>query len=74
VAVKLFLTSGTERIVETADSAHSDDAFFVVTRRDTGTGRVDTLLTLRSSDVVGAEVLKDGVRTAYIPGRGQRSK
>ena len=33
--------------------------------------RTETLLTLRSEDVIGAEVLKDGVRIDYIPGRGR---
>jgi hypothetical protein len=74
VAVRLFVSSGTERTIDTADSARSDDAFFVVTRRDPVTGRLDTLLTLRSTDVLGAEVLEDGVRTDYIVGRGQSSK
>lgn len=33
--------------------------------------RTETLLTLRSEDVIGAEVLMDGVKLDYIPGRGQ---
>ena len=33
--------------------------------------RTETVLTLRSEDVIGAEVLKDGVRIDYIPGCGQ---
>ena len=33
--------------------------------------RTETVVTLRSEDVIGAEVLKDGVRIDYIPGRGQ---
>jgi hypothetical protein len=74
MAVRLFLSSGTQRTIDAADSAHSDDVFFVVTRRDSGTGRLDTLLTLRSTDVVAAEVLNGGVRTDYILGRGQTSK
>jgi hypothetical protein len=74
MAVTLFLSSGTQRIIEAADSARLDEAFFLVTRRDPGSARVDTLLTLRSIDVVAAEVLKDGVRTDYVLGRGQTSK
>jgi hypothetical protein len=74
MAVRLFLSSGGERTIDTADSARLDDAFFMVTSRDPDTGRLDTLLTLRSTDVVAAEVLKDGVRTHYILGRGQTSK
>jgi hypothetical protein len=30
-----------------------------------------TVLTLRSEDVFGTEVLKDGLRIDFIPGRGQ---
>ena len=59
--VRLFLSSGAQRTLDTADSARLDDAFFIVTRRDPRTGRVETLLTLRSVDVVGAEVLTNGV-------------
>ena len=73
MAVRLFLSSGTQRAIDAADSAHLDDAFFKVTKRDPGTGRVDTLLTLRSTEVFVAEVLRDGVVTDLILGRGQAS-
>jgi deoxyinosine 3'endonuclease (endonuclease V) len=33
--------------------------------------RVETVLTLRSEEVIGAEVLTDRIRIDYIPGRGQ---
>jgi hypothetical protein len=74
MAVRLFMSSGAERTIDTADSARLDDAFFVVTRRHPETGRLDTVLTLRSTGVVAAEVLEDGVRTHYVLGRGQTSK
>ena len=74
MAVRLFLSSGTERTIDTADAARLDVHFFVVTRRDPGTGRVDTLLTLRSVDVVAAEVCTNGIRTDYVLGRGETPK
>jgi hypothetical protein len=58
LAVRLFLSSGAQRTVESADAARLDDPFFIVTRRDANTGRVDTLLTLRAVDVVAGEVVK----------------
>ena len=74
MAVRLFLSSGTERTIETADAARLDDFFFIITRRDPQSGRIDTLLTLRSADVIAAEVLTNGVRTDYVLGRGQSFK
>ena len=74
MAVRLFLSSGTQRTIEAADAAHLDGAFFLVTRRDPGTGGVDTLLTLPSTDVRAAEIRKNGVRTDYVLGRGQASR
>jgi hypothetical protein len=59
MAVVIFPTSGAQRVVETADSARFDGPFFVVTRKDPFSARIDTLLTLRSIDVVGAEVFVD---------------
>jgi hypothetical protein len=64
------MSSGAIRIVDGADSAVLDDAFFVITRRDSRTGRIDVILTLRSEDVVGAEILSNGVRTAHVAGKG----
>jgi hypothetical protein len=71
MTVRLLLSSGTERTIETADSARLDDPFFIVTRRDPQTGHVYTLLTLRGVDVIAAEILKDGVRTDYVLGQGR---
>ena len=72
--VRLFLTSGHQRIVEQADAARSDGPFFVVTKRHHPSGRDDTVLTLRSEDVVGAEIVTDGIVTDYILGRSQSSE
>jgi hypothetical protein len=71
MAVRLFPSSVGQRTVDGADSARLDGPFFVVERTHPDFNRTETLLTLRSEDVVGAEVLKDGVRIDYIPGRGQ---
>jgi hypothetical protein len=69
-AVRLLMSSGAIRIVDGADSAALEGAFFVITRRDSRTGRIDVILTLRSEDVVGAEILSHGVRTAHVAGKG----
>jgi hypothetical protein len=71
VAVRLILSSGGERFIESADSAHVEGAFFVITRRLAGLNRCYTILTLRADDVVAAEVLEDGVRVDYVLGKGQ---
>ena len=63
-AVKVLLSSGATRIIDDADSARLDDAFFIVRSRD----RV--VVTLWSQNVIGAEILTDGVRTGYVPGKG----
>jgi hypothetical protein len=68
--VVLFLTSGGQRTVEAADSARLDGPFFMVNRKDPTTGRIDTVLTLRSADVIAAEILIDGVRVDYVLGEG----
>jgi len=73
MAVRLFLASGGQRTIADADSAHADDAFFVVTRHDRNTGRVDTLLTLRSIDVVTAEIVRNGITIERVRGRGEPS-
>jgi hypothetical protein len=69
-AVKLLLSSGETRTLHGADSAVLEDAFFLIKRRDPVTNRIDVVLTLRSQDVVGAEILTNGVRTAYVTGKG----
>ena len=71
MAVRLFLSSGGERTVDAADSAQLDGSFFLVRRSYPDLNRPETVLTLRSEDVIGAEVLKDGVRIDYTPGCGQ---
>jgi hypothetical protein len=71
MAVRLFLSSGGQQTVDAADSARLDGPFFLVRRRHPDLNRTETVLTLRSEDVIGAEVLKDGVRIDYIPGCGQ---
>jgi hypothetical protein len=68
--VRLLMSSGAIRIIDAADSARLEDAFFVITRCDSLTGRVYVVLTLRSEDVIGAEILTNGVRTAYVAGKG----
>ena len=71
MAVRLFLSSGGQRAVDAADSARLDGPFFLVRRWHPDLNRTETVLTLPSEDVIGAEVLKDGVRIDYIPGCGQ---
>jgi hypothetical protein len=71
MAVRLFLSSGEERTIDAADSARLDGYFFIISRRYPDGEQSKTLLTLPSPDVVGAEILIDGVRIDYIPGRGQ---
>jgi hypothetical protein len=68
MAVRLLLSSGTERVVEAADSVRLDGPFFLVSRSYPDLNRAETVLTLRSEDVIGAEVLKDGMRIAYVRG------
>jgi len=71
MAVRLFLSSGRERTVNAADSTRLDGPFFLVRRWYPDLNRTETVLTLRSEDVIGAEVLKNGVRIDYIPGGAQ---
>jgi hypothetical protein len=70
VAVRVRLTSGGQRVVETADGAESSGEFFIVTRRSASGGSAETLLTLRAHDVVGAEIVTDGAVTGYVAGKG----
>ena len=70
MAVRLFLSSGGQRTVDAADSARLDGPFFLVRRWHPDLNRTETVLTLLSQDVIGAEVLKDGVRIEYIQGCG----
>jgi hypothetical protein len=68
-AVKVLDASGEVRIIEGADSARLEDGFFEITRRDHRTNRIDVLLTLRSQDVIGAEILTNGIKTGYVEGK-----
>jgi hypothetical protein len=68
--VKILMSSGETRIIDGADSAVLDDAFFMITRRDRPRNRIDVDLTLLSQNVVGAEILTNGVRTGYVTGNG----
>ena len=70
MAVRLLLSSGDRRTVDGADSARLDGPFFLVRRSYPDLNRTETVLTLRSDDVIAAEVLKDGLRIDYIAGRG----
>lgn len=44
--------------------------FFVIGQWYPDLNRRDIVLTLRSEDVIAAEILKDGVRVDYVLGRG----
>jgi hypothetical protein len=69
MAVLLLLESGARRDVD-GDGAHMDGPFFMVTRWDLRLQCAQTVLTLRSRDIVRAEVQKDGVTTGYVLGAG----
>ena len=69
--VRLFLISGEERIVPTADAARVDGAFFAITRRSAGTDHVETVLTLRTQDVIFAEIVENDAVTDYVLGGGR---
>jgi hypothetical protein len=71
--VRVFLSSGGQRIVETADGARVSGPFFEFTRRYLE-GKIETVLTLRTDDVIGAEFLKDSVVVDYVPGGAGGSK
>jgi hypothetical protein len=71
IAVRLFLASGDQRTVDAADSARLDGPFFLVRRRYPDLNRTETVLTLRAEDVIGAEVLQDGVRIDTFRGAGR---
>ena len=68
-AVRVFCSSGEVRTIHGADSALQDDAFFVITRRNHLTNGIDVVLTLRSQDVIGAEIVTNGIKTAYVEGK-----
>lgn len=55
MAVRLFLSSGGQRIVDDADSARLDGPFFLIRRWYPDLNRTETVLTMRAEDVIGAE-------------------
>ena len=63
------MTSGAERAIE-ADEAHMDGPFFMLTRWHSGLLKSHTVLTLRSRDVVRAEIREDDGTTRYVLGAG----
>ena len=69
--VILLLASGIQRTIEHADSACVDGPFFSVTRWYQDLNRRETVLTLRSDDVVAAEIVKDGVSINCVLGGGE---
>jgi hypothetical protein len=69
-AVRLHLSSGERRLIEHADGARLDGAFFIVTRWCPDLKRRETVLTLRPQDVVFAEILRDGVQAECVAGAG----
>ncbi len=71
MSVTLLLTSGGQRIIHRGDSARLDGPFFIVSHWDADRGQWETVVTLRAEDVIGAEIVKDGVKTEYIPGGGR---
>ncbi len=73
MAVRLILASGVRRVLVEADGAHIDGPFFMVTRWDARLQCKQTILTLRSQDVVSADILKDGVSTEIVLGAGVRT-
>ena len=74
MAVRLFLASGAQRNVVEADGAHMDGPFFLVTRWDARLQCRQTVLTMRSQDVVSAEIEKDGVSVELVLGAGDKPK
>jgi len=67
--VRLFLASGVQRDFD-PDGAHMDVLFFMVSRWDSLLKRCQTVLTLRSQEVVSAEIQRDGVSTEFVSGAG----
>ena len=57
-------------MVADADGARVGGSFFLITRQYDHPRRVETVLTLRAVDVIGAEIEKDGVATEDVRGRG----
>ena len=70
MAVRLFLASGGQRTLIEADGAQMEGPFFLITRWDARLQSRQTVLTMRSQDVVSAEILKDGESVAFVLGAG----
>jgi len=60
------LASGKQRLIADADGARLDEALFVITRGD------ETVLTLPSTDVVGAQFEERGAVRYYIAGTANK--
>lgn len=60
MAVRVFLASGGQRLLNDADGAHCEGPFFLVTRSYVDLDCVATVLTLLCKDVVMADVEKGG--------------
>ena len=73
MAVRLFLASGGERVIDEADAVRVDEPFVLVTRWYPGIRQVQTVLTLLATDVTAAEVTANGIRTEYIVVNGAAS-
>jgi hypothetical protein len=68
MAVRVFLTSGTMRVIAEADGADTDGYFIWFTTKDRRAGSDRrTVLTLRAADVVRVEIENDGGVTEIIP-------
>ena len=74
MAVKITMASGEDRIVNELDGAPMDGPFFLATRWYSNLQSSHTVLTLRSRDVVRAEIQKDDGTTEYVLGAGLPSK
>jgi hypothetical protein len=71
MAVRLLLGSGTWRVVGDADGAHRDGGFFMITRSCPHPQPPYVVLTLLATEVVMAEVHRDGVPVDYVLGAGK---
>jgi hypothetical protein len=72
MGVRLLLASGQYRTVE-GGGAQMDGAFFMVTQSSADGDRLYTVLTLRSRDVVMAEVQRDGAVVDVVLGAARDS-
>ena len=70
MAVTLFLASGARRVIKEADHAYMDGPFFIVTRWYPDVQESHTMLSLRSQDVVRAEIQNDDGTIEHVLGAG----